>query len=266
MIGSVPELGSWDPKSSIPLNMVMNNCIWSITLELPETFEYKYMIYNDHSNVVTRWEECGNRKMNVSTFLHEEEAKEGGSITEIRCVHSWNCEGESRENVTIQIPLTYGPSNKTSCERLFHLAPQKTVTLVGEASGTAVEWRCKMNEEESRNVEREAFEVPAKGERRSLGSFDVRATEAIVSKEKVLFQFHCDAEKLVMAAMERVVVGGNKDTSAKQQPQTAPVKQQAAPEPAQQTKTAQAQATPQDATTATGNGSAPRKNSRGSRK
>lgn len=69
--GNIPQLGNWAPTNAIkmvPGNCTSSNCIWSITIGIPEgiTYEYKYIKRDDcaaclsnNANVV--WEPGANR-------------------------------------------------------------------------------------------------------------------------------------------------------------------------------------------------------------
>jgi glucoamylase len=52
VVGSISQLGNWSPTNAIklvPSNCTSSNCLWSITLGLPEgiTYEYKFIKRDD---------------------------------------------------------------------------------------------------------------------------------------------------------------------------------------------------------------------------
>jgi len=61
VVGSVPQLGNWDPSNAIPLDPV-NYPVWGATVYLPPTtmFQYKFIRKESNGNVV--WESDPDRQ------------------------------------------------------------------------------------------------------------------------------------------------------------------------------------------------------------
>ncbi|KAF2215914.1 carbohydrate-binding module family 20 protein [Cercospora zeae-maydis SCOH1-5] len=69
VVGSIPELGNWNPRSAFNLSAAgytFTSPIWNGTMDLPAgtSFEYKFIKYHSNSNALT-WEADPNRKYTV---------------------------------------------------------------------------------------------------------------------------------------------------------------------------------------------------------
>ncbi|CAI2372636.1 unnamed protein product [Moneuplotes crassus] len=93
LVGSLPELGSWDPSKGVKL-LTDATCFpfWSGTIHIPtmSTFEYKYVIVNSINNTVSRWEELpdnGNRILTVKQKgIFSVEEQEGSRHIQIKMI------------------------------------------------------------------------------------------------------------------------------------------------------------------------------------
>lgn len=93
LVGSIPELGAWDPSKGIKL-LTDSTCFphWTTTIHIPTrtTFEYKYVIVCNSDESVRRWEALpnnSNRKITVKQKgIFSAEEKEGSLHTEIKMI------------------------------------------------------------------------------------------------------------------------------------------------------------------------------------
>jgi len=65
VVGSIPQLGSWNPAAGVPLSSATYP-VWrgSVTLPRGTTFEYKYLKRDESGNVL--WESGANRVTTTS--------------------------------------------------------------------------------------------------------------------------------------------------------------------------------------------------------
>ena len=65
LIGSLPQLGAWQPKHSVLAEQQpQNSGHWKVRVVLPENtpFLWKWILISSDRGNVYRWEECENRK------------------------------------------------------------------------------------------------------------------------------------------------------------------------------------------------------------
>jgi hypothetical protein len=67
--GSLEELGKWNWHKAPKMDWKPGD-YWTLSLPLPNNFEYKYIIVNDYNNEV-RWEECANRIVKEEVQTHQ---------------------------------------------------------------------------------------------------------------------------------------------------------------------------------------------------
>lgn len=80
IIGSIPELGSWDTKKAIELDD-SNFPEWSVSIDLSnvkKTFEYKFLIIGKETRKVIAWEARSNRKFTHCPIAHDTLTIESG--------------------------------------------------------------------------------------------------------------------------------------------------------------------------------------------
>jgi len=69
--GSCPELGAWEESKAVFLNWSQNDKsdhLWSILIDLPPNFEYKYLVrYSASAN--TLWERNRNRRIQAERLI-----------------------------------------------------------------------------------------------------------------------------------------------------------------------------------------------------
>ena len=79
--GECEALGEWDPSKAVRMNDA-NFPEWSVNLEfknLPEIFDYKFLILDKASGEVVAWEGCDNRTMAIRPAQKNESARGGRS-------------------------------------------------------------------------------------------------------------------------------------------------------------------------------------------
>ncbi|MFJ8019424.1 carbohydrate-binding module family 20 domain-containing protein [Streptomyces sp. NPDC096311] len=96
VVGSIPALGTWDPKSAVPLSSA-GYPTWSGTVTLPAStaFEYKYIVKDAAGNVT--WEDGANHSANSGS---------GGTLND-----TWN--GATGGGTSTSVSVTF-TENKTT--------------------------------------------------------------------------------------------------------------------------------------------------------
>jgi len=61
VVGSVPQLGNWNPSNAVPLNPV-NYPVWGATVYLPPNTPFEYKFIRKESNGAINWESDPNRQ------------------------------------------------------------------------------------------------------------------------------------------------------------------------------------------------------------
>jgi hypothetical protein len=108
LVGSVPQLGDWDPTKAIYLSASSqysdNNPLWTTTVNMPPgtSFQYKYILFDVNGNVV--WEQDPNHSYTVPTSCNAPATQ----------TDTWqSTAGASQPTSAPQPVCTNGPTSRT---------------------------------------------------------------------------------------------------------------------------------------------------------